>query len=565
MKKILMAAIVLMACLAVSCQKEKDEELPTFIAHADNSEMKTHLEGNLIIWDLREQVKAFGCNSGYAIYSTEPLRDDPTWTRLYPLGNHDISGSPYRFIYPSDMASGDGNNLYITYPQERQFSNGSLKDYPMYGEVTPSSDQWSREHFENVAFRNIGGLIKIVLPEIERNVSFITISANEPLNGTYKLMSNLGLEFTGTATDDNKRIDIICDYQFSPSECIYVSVPAGNYTNFTIDIHGGNYIATKVGSGTINVAASKITTINISNLVFTEWDRPAATLERMVFNALQTPDHTNIPPELSSVTSIVFHYNYYDDLPGAERIDNDPYNLYSTPIYGIFTDNEYHVYTPAPEIYAPVNSSYLFRELVVQSIDFGNGFNTSNVTNMDCMFSGCSSLTSLDLSHFNTSNVTDMLGMFSGCSSLTSLDLSHFNTSNVTDMAAMFSGCTNLQSINLSSFNTSMVGTLASMFYGCENLVTLDLTSFTQSPYYIYYYDFGHVFQNCYRLQRIRFSKTNFTMPWNNYCADFLQYTGRDCASLVIECNTATRDMMRPWIEHESASLLNSNIIFNCD
>jgi surface protein len=35
------------------------------------------------------------------------------------------------------------------------------------------------------------------------------------------------------------------------------------------------------------------------------------------------------------------------------------------------------------------------------------------------MFSGCNSLTNLNLSNFNTQNVTDMMRMFSGCNSLT--------------------------------------------------------------------------------------------------------------------------------------------------
>ena len=37
---------------------------------------------------------------------------------------------------------------------------------------------------------------------------------------------------------------------------------------------------------------------------------------------------------------------------------------------------------------------------------------------MSFMFSGCNSLTNLNLSNFNTQNVTDMSGMFSGCNSL---------------------------------------------------------------------------------------------------------------------------------------------------
>ena len=66
---------------------------------------------------------------------------------------------------------------------------------------------------------------------------------------------------------------------------------------------------------------------------------------------------------------------------------------------------------------------------------------TASTTTMSGIFSGCSSLTSLDLSGFDTSSVTNMGGAFSGCSSLTSLDLSSFDTSAVTDMSFMFAGC----------------------------------------------------------------------------------------------------------------------------
>ena len=61
------------------------------------------------------------------------------------------------------------------------------------------------------------------------------------------------------------------------------------------------------------------------------------------------------------------------------------------------------------------------------------------------MFSGCSSLTSLNLSNFNTSNVTNMCAMFSLCLSLMNLNLTSFNTSKVTDVSYIFSGCKKLQ------------------------------------------------------------------------------------------------------------------------
>ena len=106
------------------------------------------------------------------------------------------------------------------------------------------------------------------------------------------------------------------------------------------------------------------------------------------------------------------------------------------------------------------------------SLDVKN-FNTQNVTNMGGMFSYCSGLTSLDLKNFNTKNVTNMYGMFRGCSVLTSLDLSHFNTRNVTDMGVMFSDCSGLTYLDLLHFNTKNVTNMYGMFSGCSALTTI--------------------------------------------------------------------------------------------
>ena len=84
-----------------------------------------------------------------------------------------------------------------------------------------------------------------------------------------------------------------------------------------------------------------------------------------------------------------------------------------------------------------------FTNLIFKDVD------TSNVTYMNYMFSGCSSLTSLNLSGWNTSNVINMDYMFYNCSSITSLDFSGWNTSNVTDMNSMFSGCSSLKTIRM--------------------------------------------------------------------------------------------------------------------
>ena len=97
--------------------------------------------------------------------------------------------------------------------------------------------------------------------------------------------------------------------------------------------------------------------------------------------------------------------------------------------------------------------------------------NTAIVTDMNSMFSGCQSLTSLDLSSFNTSNVTNMNGMFLGCTGLQIVDVSSFDISNVTDMRMMFGGCYELTTICCDKDWSNTSADSYVMFSGCKKLV----------------------------------------------------------------------------------------------
>ena len=106
----------------------------------------------------------------------------------------------------------------------------------------------------------------------------------------------------------------------------------------------------------------------------------------------------------------------------------------------------------------------------LKQIEGIENLNTENVTNMSCMFQGCSSLTSLDVTHFNTGNVTSMYHMFTLCSNLAELDVTHFNTEKVTDMFSMFSSCKGLISLDVTNFNTANVKNMSYMFWNCYKL-----------------------------------------------------------------------------------------------
>ena len=175
-----------------------------------------------------------------------------------------------------------------------------------------------------------------------------------------------------------------------------------------------------------------------------------------------------------------------------------------------------NLYVAADGAIAPnSNASYLLQYFAnLKTIDFGNCFDTSNVTDMHSMFAGCSSLTSLDLSGFDTSNVTYMSYMFQMCDNLSNVDLSSFSTSNVTNMRSTFESCGSLIRLDLTSFDTSKVTDMNSMFYECGSLPHLDLTSFDTSKVT----DMAFMFTSCNSLTSLdlsNFDTSNVTnMLW---------------------------------------------------
>ena len=92
---------------------------------------------------------------------------------------------------------------------------------------------------------------------------------------------------------------------------------------------------------------------------------------------------------------------------------------------------------------------------------------TSEVVDMNGMFSGCNKITSIP--QMDTSNVTDMGSMFSGCNKITSIP--QMDTSNVTNMGSMFSDCKSL--ISIPQMDTSNVTNMGYMFYRCSSLTSI--------------------------------------------------------------------------------------------
>ena len=156
--------------------------------------------------------------------------------------------------------------------------------------------------------------------------------------------------------------------------------------------------------------------------------------------------------------------------------------------------------------YTPTTLYGFFKDLTkLETITGLEYLNTEKVTDMRSMFSNCSSLTSLDVTHFNTANVTNMGYMFYSCSSLTSLDVTHFNTAKVTDMRRMFYNCSSLTSLDVTYFNTEEVRNMSNMFDSCSSLTSLDVTHFNTANVT----DMHYMFSNCVALTSLYLTNFN--------------------------------------------------------
>ena len=136
-----------------------------------------------------------------------------------------------------------------------------------------------------------------------------------------------------------------------------------------------------------------------------------------------------------------------------------------------------------------------------------------NAITAKALFSSFESLNNIEqFDNFKTQAVTDMSSMFANAKALINLDLSSFDTSNVTTMKEMFSGCTKLAAIAFSSkFKTNKVNDMSYMFYNCSDpaFTTLDLSYFYSTSLN----NVDYMFAGCSNLVTI-YASGNFTGEW---------------------------------------------------
>ena len=102
------------------------------------------------------------------------------------------------------------------------------------------------------------------------------------------------------------------------------------------------------------------------------------------------------------------------------------------------------------------------------TIKFDSSFKDVKPVTFHKWFNSCTQLTNIvGIENLNTSEATSMNCMFTYCTSLTSINLSTFDMSNVTDVFGMFTACTNLETIYCNQ-TWSGIASSEDMFYNTK-------------------------------------------------------------------------------------------------
>ena len=146
--------------------------------------------------------------------------------------------------------------------------------------------------------------------------------------------------------------------------------------------------------------------------------------------------------------------------------------------YGIMTF-KYGVMPEGDNVYKTDNTNYgdsnsvLWDCSSLRTVIFDDSYINARPKSTAYWFANANYLTSIiGIEYLNTSIVTDMTCMFSGCSEITILNLSNFDTNSVTYMDNMFYACGNLKTIYANKgWSTNNVDHGENMFADCFNLV----------------------------------------------------------------------------------------------
>ena len=233
-----------------SCQKETIGDGTQFRARMESRDGKTVLNGYALNWVAGDQVAIYG-TAGCGLYSATP-QTPATVATLDNVSGTTGDGS-FRAFYPSTLTT-DGTT--ITLPDAQTYVEGSINEFPMYAESATNQ----------LAFRNICGVLKLHLTKANTNITSIVVTANAPINGNFTISNLNGEPVLFYASNGTNTVVLNCatPQAIDNGKDFYITLPAtfDSLKSITLTANNGMVCTKTVKSNVcINVQRNTVTEI----------------------------------------------------------------------------------------------------------------------------------------------------------------------------------------------------------------------------------------------------------------------------------------------------------------
>ena len=267
MKKTLKSLLGLTALFGLftftSCQKEhvgNGTQFRATIEGCTDQHGKTTLNGTALNWVSGDQIAIYG-TAGAGVYSATPLT--PATVAVFDNVSGETGDGPFRAFYPTTLTT-DGVN--ITLPTTQTYVEGSIHKFPMYAE---SSDN-------QLAFKNLCGVLKLRLTKANTNISTISVTANAKVNGDFAISFVGGVPTLSYEGNGTNSVTLACAtaQAIAGGRDFYIALPAfDSLKSITLTTDDGRVCTKTVKSNVcINVERSTVTEIAFgeNDMVFAE-------------------------------------------------------------------------------------------------------------------------------------------------------------------------------------------------------------------------------------------------------------------------------------------------------
>ena len=254
MKRTLVSLLTLLTLSGLSvftsCQKETTGDGTQFSATMESRDGKTVLNGTALNWVSGDQVVIYG-TAGCGFYQATP-QTPATVAILYNMGGTTGNG-PFRAFYPTSLTD-DGTT--ITLPAAQTYVEGSINEFPMYAESATNQ----------LAFRNLCGVLKLHLTKANTNITTISITANAPINGNFTISNIYGEPVLFYAGNGTNTVVLSCStpQAIDNGKDFYITLPAtfDSLKSIELNTDDGRYcIKTVKNNVCINVQRNTVTEI----------------------------------------------------------------------------------------------------------------------------------------------------------------------------------------------------------------------------------------------------------------------------------------------------------------